>query len=106
MTTTTQLTHPLVDQCVRENATGIFDLARQLEHRLTSMKALCDRMTDPVDSLTDEEVLDMAKRVDGNPEGMAAFIRFTIGLYHKEKSNAAAWRLMFEREAAKTLIQP
>ena len=72
-----------------------------LEIKLANAKALCERMTDDVEGLTDEEILDMARQVDGDPDGMAAFIKFTIGLYHKEKSRAEAWRLKYEAEAAK-----
>jgi hypothetical protein len=92
---------PLVDECRRTNALGIFELAEQLERRARNIRNLCQVMTEEVDGLTDEDIASIAERHAGDPDCLQVYVKFIIGLYHKEKSNAATWRLKFEMEVSK-----
>lgn len=96
--------HPLVDQCKLNDATGIFDLARRLEEKTQqlerskqTLKELCERMTDEIDGLTDEDIRSIAESISQDSEKAFTYVKFLMGLYHNEKSVAASWRLRFEQ---------
>ena len=60
----------------------------KLELKLANTKALCERMTDDVDGLTDEDIASIAERHADDPKCLQVYIKFLIGLYHKEKGKA------------------
>lgn len=85
---------PITDALIRDNALAIFDHARQQEKRIANLQSIIDHMTTNQESLTDEEILGICESHD--PSSLAKYIKFLIGICHKDKSKITELSLKLE----------